>query len=348
MVRFFIKLAVFVGLAGGCVLAINRVVIRAGAIYKDGAAIVCEQKRIAVRAGVADALPGSNAVLFLGHSRVLAGLVPATFDTVVGQRIRSWNLSLPALSIGPAFFLLRDYLQRNPAPAFIVMQLGVDYGESPGLFDKYACQGAGAREMVSYATHRKDKTVVLNYFFPFLLYREETHRYILKWLSDRQEIIALQQRNTKLVQGMVQDRGYYRIVEQARPSGRLPDDFRSEADGGEEGAQYPDRDSYVSSFFRLAQKRGIRVLLIETPLRAGQLRERTALPLWYRKLLADYPNVRMARGGWRHRFYENCLFADPTHLNRTGAERFTREIADEFVQVFGPCLQSREPKDSAY
>jgi hypothetical protein len=59
------------------------------------------------------------------------------------------------------------------------------------------------------------------------------------------------------------------------------------------------------------------------------------MPSWYRLLLSQYDNVRMADDGWRLKFYENRLFSDPIHLNPEGAVRFTREVCAEFIEVFG-------------
>jgi hypothetical protein len=43
----------------------------------------------------------------------------------------------------------------------------------------------------------------------------------------------------------------------------------------------------------------------------------------------------MANKGWKSKFYENRLFADPIHLNAKGAECFTAEVYAEFVEAFG-------------
>lgn len=336
MRRLLGKALIFVGITTLCILGINSFVRQAGRTYADGATVICLEKRAAVRTGQIRAQAGRDNVLFLGHSAVLAGIVPQQFDDAAGGRICSWNLSLPALPIGPHYFLLKEYLRHNPPPRFVVVKLSLNYSDQFGYFDSYATKGSAVDEICSYAFSQPSKTVVWNYLLPIRLDRGQSLRYLRSRLSDPGGIDRTRSQNQAIAEGMYAQRGYYYIREQARFAGQLPDDYREPSDGTREHEVQLDHDPYVQRFFDLAQQQGIRVLLIETPLRPGQTPQRTAMPPWYSQLLSRYSNVRMAKQGWKLKFYENRLFSDPTHLNPQGAERFTREIYAEFIQAFPP------------
>jgi hypothetical protein len=318
-----------------CVYGINRPVLEAGRICKDGASIICEEKRKAVRARRIRGETGRENVLFMGSSKILAGIIPQQFDEATGGRTYSWNLSLPALTIGPHYFMLKDYLQHNPPPEYIVLKLSARYGDSAGIFDSYGIQGATVEEILSYALNRPNKNVVWNYFFPWRLYRNSAIEYMRARWNDPQSLELLRSRNRAIVEKMFQDRGYYFIREQAVPSGCLPDDYRAPGDGTPEKGIDFDRDPYVHKFFDLAEQSGIRVLVVEPPYRPGEIPQRTSMPAWGHKLLAQYRNVHLADGAWKLKIYENRLFSDPVHPNPEGAKRFTREIYSEFIEAFG-------------
>lgn len=94
MKKFFLKLLLFALIGTGLLLALKIIAGRAGNVYKDGAAIVCEHKRLLVRKGLVKYAPGKTNIIFMGNSKILAGLVPDTFDKLSGGKTYSYNLAL--------------------------------------------------------------------------------------------------------------------------------------------------------------------------------------------------------------------------------------------------------------
>ncbi len=345
---FLVKGIILFIIIAALFLMINMVVLGVAAIYKDGAAQVCEMKRVAVRKGLIAHEPRAANVLFMGNSRILAGIVPRQFDALAKGVTRSWNLALPALPISCHYFQLRDYLRRNPAPEFIVLKLAVmrDKGNDPqGLFNYYACEGMTIPdELVSYLWHCRDKTVVVNYVHPIRRYYRCVRRSVKDlWAHGWEAVAASRKRNSEILAGVLEDRGYYFIREQAAAGNeRLPDDFVPEAVGGRRDVNLK-ADPYVKMFFDLTAEKDIKVLLIEFPTVGREDQGKEETPAHYRQLMKDYHNVFTATSGWVVKKYAPRYFADPTHVNREGARRFTKEVFDEFHEVFGKALAERQP-----
>ncbi len=336
MKRFFTKLTIFLIIGMVVYLFLSFYSIRAGKVYRDGASIVCEEKRKSVRDGRLGYRPGKINVLFMGHSKILAGIMPSYFDDLANGKTYSLNLSLPALPIGPHFFLLKDYLGRNPPPEYIVLHLSINTGKSPSLFDRYGVQGIKfPEELLSYFLNCENKTVVFNFFFPAHLYRYHVVHYTLKLISDPSNIAQTEERNRKIVDEMMMNRGYYYIKEQMRfPDGKLPEDFKESMHSDGTVREYdPFIDPYAERFFDLASRNSIRILLIEAPYRVGQFKQYHRIPRQYEAILDTYKNVYMAYNGWRIKFYDNRFFSDPTHLNPEGTKLYTAAIFEEFTEA---------------
>jgi hypothetical protein len=333
-VLFSRKLALFI-LLNLVVLGLgDAAVLHAASIYKDGASIICETKRQSVRDGRLGGKQGAPNVVILGDSRVLAGVIPEVFDNAVGRAMHSTNLALPALPIGPDLYVLRDYVERNGAPAFVVLRLRSAV-EGSVFFDLYANQGSTLPEVLSYAFERRETSILLYRFNPIAMYDSQFRSWLGDALLRPGAVDALRASNETRVSQMLLDRGYYNIREQQLfPGGRLPDDY----DTGPAPAETPfdlEDDPYVPAFFEYTRKLGIRVLLVEVPSRKLPVAERTEMPAYYHAALERYPNVHMAREGWRQKKYPNRLFSDVTHMNPEGARIFTKRVAEEFVEVFG-------------
>jgi len=337
MKRFFIKLAIFFIIGGTITLFLRMFAVNVGDVYKDGASIICEEKRKAVRNGTFGYKEGKINVLFMGRSKILAGIIPNYFDSLVNGRTYSLNLSLPALPIGPHYFALKDYLESNPPPEYIVLHLSVSAGKSTSLFDKYANQGISfPQELVSYFINRENKTVIFNFVFPIRMYLKQSVKYALNLVFNPSDIRRNRRRNAKIVNKMINDRGYYFIKEQARfPDNKLPATFKESLNlDRTRGIYDPHIDPYVRKFFDLASNNKIKILLIEVPYREKQYMQYSLMPKHYKIVLDEYSNIYIAQDGWKVKFYENKFFSDPTHLNAEGAELYTHKITEEFVELF--------------
>jgi hypothetical protein len=335
--KFIYKSVAFGLLTITLVAAVNRASVVAGSVYKDGASLVCETKRTWVRDGRVIADPTRVNVLFFGNSRVLAGIEPDLFDTLMNQETYSWNLALPALPIGPAYFELTDYLRHNPPPSFIVLAVARDPGDRGGLFDLYASEGLDSvGELLSYVRHRKDKTFALNWLLPLLRYRFYLLRYAFNLIHARADIESTKLRNQEILSEIWKHRGYYWIKEQAFAGGRLPDNYEPDSPAANAAVTpaRPAPDYYVDAFFELTARLNIGVLLIEPPVPApADLVGLGGVP----PELSRHANVRAAAS--RDVAYVNRLFSDPTHLGPEGARRYTAEVAREFREVFGDLVR---------
>lgn len=328
------KLAIFVALNIVVIGLGEAAVLHAVKIYNDGAGIVCAAKRVAVRDGRLGGKPGATNIVSLGDSRVLAGMIPDVFDAAVGRGVYSTNLALPALPIGPDLYVLRDYVERSGAPAFVILYLRPT-GKEEVFFDHYANQGSTLAEVLSYAFERRDTGVLMSRLNPMAMYDYPFREWLRDAILRPQAIDALRASNEAIVTQMLLDRGYYNIREQQLFSnGRVPDDFETSPWPPEEPFELDD-DPYMPAFFEYARAQGIHVLLVEVPSRRPLAAERNAMPNYYRDALERYANVRMAKEAWRVKKYPNRLFSDVTHVNPEGAALFTRRVAEEFLEVYG-------------
>ncbi|NIM13899.1 MAG: DUF1574 domain-containing protein [Candidatus Aminicenantes bacterium] len=336
--RFVKKVLILIFLLCCIVLVLNYVGIQAGKIYKDGAALVCESKREMVQSGAIHYKKNKINVLFMGTSRMLAGIVPAVFDRLSGGKTFSYNLAFPALPISSAYFTLKDYLEKNPPPEYVVMQLHINRCRKCTLFNYYASQGFnGTGEMASLVKNMENKSIIVNYLFPFKMYKFFVFRYVIDRILRPSNILQIKEKNRAILEQMTAERGFYFIEEQAvAEDNRLPDDFVPERKGPAKmgGIFDPFTDPYVEKFFELTRETGVKVLLIQPVYRVGQYLQYEQMPLQFSVILEQYDHVFAAEEGWKRKFYDYKYFADKTHLNPEGAERFTTQVFNEFQSVF--------------
>ena len=337
LVKKLILLALLLALV---ILGLNFLGVKAGTVYKDGAALVCQTKREMVREGTVHYEKNKVNVLFMGTSRILAGIIPVLFDELSGKQIFSYNLALPALPISSSYFLLRDWLEKNPAPGYIVMELYINRCRKCTLFNYYANQGLVRwDEMLSLFLNSPSKTIVVDFIFPFRMYKFFTLRYLYYGIFQPSHLRQVQDDNRAILDRMKQERGYYFIEEQAvSPDNRLPMDFEEEerANTLEKKVEFdPFIDPYVERFFDLTAAKGIKVLLIQPAYRKNRLLQYEKIPLQWEAILRRFSHVFVSKRGWELTLYENRLFSDKTHLNRDGGQQFTRKIYRQFHEVFG-------------
>ncbi len=359
--RAFLVAAALLGL-------LNFLACRIADVAADGTKQVVRCKRQWARSGwISRQAGGRDVVLFLGNSKVSAGIVPELFDRANGGRVFSFNLALPALPLGPHYFMLKEYLRHNPPPKYIVMTL------SPGGFQQelmpyYAPINAGIDEVVAYAWLRKDVDILVNRLLPLRFYWPEIKRYftakalafISRQVSERERrryvdgsrkeetfrhdwdrLFHLKfqdlEKTARERENLLKDnRGYYFIAEQAVVGGALPDDFSAREEQASAAAPLgpavpaapPARDPFVDRFFDLAASKGIRVILVSDYALATREPAPGALPEEWMRVRAKYRNVMPGRTA--PHYFEPKLFSDPAHANPMGAARYTMEIAAEF------------------
>jgi hypothetical protein len=337
--KLFVKKILLLGLLLLLIiLGLNYLGVKAGNIYKDGAALVCETKREMVRSGEISYIKGKINVLFLGTSRILAGIVPSYFDRLSGGKTLSFNLALPGLPISSSYFVLKDYLAKNPPPEYVVMELYINRCQSCALYNYYANQGySGLNEMASLFMNSHDKSIIINYFFPFKMYKFFVFSYFFDRIFRPTNIVRIMEKNRSILNRMKKDRGYYFIEEQA-----IAGDEQRETEFnkkkrkliGKRGGYDPFVDPYTRKFFDLTFEKNIKVLLIQPVFREEQSLQYEEMPPQFNSILNRYSHVYMANEGWKLRFYERRFFGDITHLDKDGALMYTKEIFTEFNEIF--------------
>jgi hypothetical protein len=332
-------------LVGIAILILTNIFsIKAGSIYKDGASIICEQKRLFVRNEVFTHTPNKQNVLYFGASDILAGLIPSVFDSVLANETSSLNLSLPALPIGPAYHTLLEYLERNPTPDYIILALHID-GEPGGLHNTYGNQGINfPSEFFNYLRYRDDRNQIINYLLPSHVYSNFIFQYAYDGIFNRENIEYLKERNQGHVDKMKEQLGYYFIMEQSTfPEGRLPVDYVAPGDCDTCQKEFlpVESDYFIRQFFNLTADLNIPVLLIETPTRAGSYAQYNDVPPTIAQIESEYENVVYNKdAGWKLKFYDNKYFADQWHLNYDGAVMYTKDVAKEFAEMFQVGIQA--------
>ncbi|MCP5045648.1 MAG: hypothetical protein GY940_00640 [bacterium] len=320
------------------VLILNYFSTAAGDHYKDGAAMVCETKREMVRSGAIGYMEGRRNVLFMGTSRILAGVQPEYFDRLGGGRTYSYNLALPALPISPAYFILKDYLMVNPAPEHIVMELYARRCRTCTLNNYFSVQGiSGLSEAATLVRYAQNKSILLNILFSFRMYKFFLPKYVFNGVLRPSRLEQVAQNNGALLEKMKRNRGYYYIAEQAvEEEQRLTEALKKQERAVVKMTtlQDPFYDPYVEKFFDLAAQHGIRVMLIQAPYLKGKYLQFEEMPPAFRAVMDRYSNVFMAPGGWKLNFYDYRLFADQDHLSEEGASHYTEEIYNQFNGLF--------------
>jgi hypothetical protein len=310
---------------------------------------------------------GKDIVFFMGNSKIAAGIIPRVFDKENMNTTHAYNLALPALPLAPHYFMLKDYLRKNEAPQYIVMQLSIG-GYQNKFFPIYAIQGAGLFEVLCYYSFRRDFSMVLNYLIPSRSYWPEVKRYCIgeilsvmpeemrkmhrnryyrrfrnketyhhnwKYFYEAQYVSAKKYMEERKEYLKI-NRGYYYIIEQAAIGGKLPDDFTPKRNE-KKRPKMTDYDPFAERFFKLAEEHNIKIMLIESYQLSYKGRkidsENHKIPQSWISLKKRYENIGFSKNGFRPKLYPAHFFSDPTHLNPEGAERYTMEIAQEFREV---------------
>lgn len=335
MSRFVLKLFILLLLCSGALLIFNRIGTTAGLMFKDGASVICEQKRLINRT---DRFSSDKpVVLFMGNSRVLSGLRPDVFDENTENIFYSVNLGLPALPLSCAYYALKDYIEHNKKPEWIILDLyNIFPGSTGGLYRKYSVQGCrGAGEIWDYTVMYGDWLNFMEYLLPVRQYKYNAAEYLVKKVLKPGSIEAVSLGNKRTVERVLNARGYYFIKEQALfPDYKLPESYGGRAEKDLDVLPVYDsfKDPFTEKFFSLTEQKGIKVLLIQGAYRVDTIRSLTEVPEQFSAIMKRYSNVITAEEGWKPKIMKNCYFSDEVHLNRVGAAKYTKYIAEEFLE----------------
>jgi hypothetical protein len=257
-------------------------------------------------------------IMAFGDSKILAGFIPPLFDSILalgGVAAESYNLGLP----GDQRFVshLETLVSRGEAPDIALLGYPwPDVDESgPTVF-----------RFIS------DDNVVLDRVFPFR-HMPRDFFVTLGLASSRGGLPAFYRQAEQTLRRVELDRGYYFIVGQSHEKDdQLPEAFGLPTDTPMKICARQRVNTHTDTFRKLQNA------LLEHHVRC------IFIPLYYRiHQQAEAPEVNaevvtsldgvapFAVAGPDYYLYPNRLFSDPTHLNRRGAEVYTRQLAEAVV-----------------
>ena len=275
---------------------------------QNGSQAVSEEKWRIARLGPVFGPAKAFQVVAFGNSKTLAGFRPDIFDEALGPSSASYNFAIP----GEERFvdLLETMLKAGTRPTHVLVQQLPDYDQQT-LLDRL----------------RADKPIV-NWLFPF---RSFVRDIIVFVYESRQAggVRAKYRENAEQIAQSVLDRGYFFIKSQSHfPGDRLPDGYSLPTDKPAEAAPRrirPEAESF-GDLLRLAEQYDFQVLLVPVSYRPGEFAPPPSDNAKARASVEPFSRVRVL--GPAYWTQEVSDFSDPVHLNRQGAEAYSRRLAD--------------------
>lgn len=256
------------------------------------------------------ALDSKTRVLAFGNSRILAAFNPAIYNPIIAPGVESFNAARPGNS--RFMDLLKNILANGTRPTHVLLQF-------PPQDDDHQ------ETWRDYFLHDK---LMVNLLFPF---RELPRDLTLFLLLARNEggIVNAYKENALTVRRVITDRGYYFIKGQSHyPGDRLPDGYHVPTD---QIQRVPPRpiDPETAGFqelIGLSSKFGFKVIFIPNAYRLGEVAPPGASDYPGTRPLASVPEFYIA--GPNYWVFEQRYFSDPIHLNREGAQIYSRRLAE--------------------
>jgi hypothetical protein len=289
---------------------------------RSGANIVYEHKEGLERTGKVfpPVVPFGSRVIILGHSKVLAGFMPALFDsettTAAGFPVYSFNMAKPAVK----YFSVQEIdllAKTHQLPRRILLALSWPTDAFRNTMFRFL----------------QDDSDIIDTLFPF----RKMPRDLVVFLSlaGRHGGPSESYRHSKnIVQEMDRNRGWYFIEGQSHyPGNQLPDDLHLPEDHPSLVSD-PDFRPQGDSFQHLkkdTENLGIRIYIVPTYFREGEMAPAQAVsPVAER--LKPFPHFTVV--GPAYFLFPNRYFSDPVHLNPEGAQIYTRRLAELLAPVF--------------
>jgi hypothetical protein len=244
-------------------------------------------------------------IMLFGNSKALSGFRPTEFDLRASHGTRSYNLALP----GESLFLpiLETALAAGNIPTHVLLTIAWDgKTDPPGISDVL-----------------RDDALIGNTLFPFRTLPRDA---VLFVYNNRARIAdgtrdSLAQRDL-----MISHRGWYFIRAQSHyPGDRLPDDYKLPTDRPDrpDVRKIPAKSLARQRLEQLAIRYGFEIILVPSFNRIGEVAPAPG-PAGH-PIIAELPRIRaMGPDYWT---YPPSYFADPLHLNPTGASAYTGDLA---------------------
>jgi hypothetical protein len=261
---------------------------------------------------------GKLRIVVFGNSKILAGFVPRLFDQLSGDVVYSYNAGLPGTSKWIAH-LERMIASGNVPDAIFISTTWEDGPATRKPFDGEAL----LTRLVPFRHFFRDLTIFAN----------QARR--------RGGFAAFYDEKKRICRQVAEERGYYFIAAQALyPDEMLPDDYARESDTPH--APYvrvrpPTNGPRYAALLELLQKHSIRAYIVPTYYRKHEFRESRESEL--AEAFEDTDLVSVL--GPDYYTFPNSLFSDPVHLNREGAEVYTKRLWELYLAE-GPAGQRAE------
>lgn len=247
-------------------------------------------------------------ILAFGNSQILAGFNPAVYDPAVGPHVESFNAARP----GNHHFvqLLKGVLANGTRPTHILIQIPPSDEHQVTWRD--------------YFIHDK---LLANLLFPFRNFPRDLALFLVLSRSEG-GIVNSYKENARTVRDVAASRGYYFIKGQSHfPSDRLPDDYHNDTDQPDSVPPRP-LDPAAPAFkelIDLSVEFNFKIILIPSVYRIGAAAPPGPLEGEDIKPLPSVPNFYVA--GPPYWVFAPAYFSDPIHLNKEGANLYSRRLA---------------------
>jgi len=278
---------------------------------QNGAAAVTETKRQMAESRFLFEPTDRQRIYAFGDSKMLAGFQPRAFAAVLGEGTDAFNLAIP----GDQRFvnLLESAIVAGNVPTHVFVEA------LPSQASVESWWGAF-----------NDDNRIIQTLFPFRAFFRDAIVLVFEagGLSD---VVRRYRANANQIGRMRADHGYYFIRSQSLyPDNRLPNDYRLPTDRPNDGYSRRvdvDGEEFVR-LVHLAERYDFEIVLVPVVYREGEF---APPPGADRELIAKLRRFNRIRIlGPPYLLYEPSAFSDPVHLNTSGAERYTREIATLF------------------
>lgn len=278
-----------------------------------GAGIIYRAKlKLETQGHIFPADSNARRILIFGDSKILAGFVPDTFDSLAstaGLKTYSFNSGYPGItSFVPE---LSELVEKGQSPDVLLLTFRwADTGTQTDFFH--------------FVPNDHD---LAEKIFPFRYLVRDTLSFLVT--SRRHGGVRnfyAESKNT--VDEVTRDRGYYFVAEQSvYPDNRLPDDFHLDSDnpGLVDSRKGDPTSPQLKTLQEIISSRHIQCYYVPTYARQG---ERAAPPEHdeaFAHLLAQN-NLPCKVLGPFYFLYPNSYFSDQSHLNPDGAKVYTRDV----------------------
>lgn len=246
-------------------------------------------------------------VMMFGYSKVLSALRPRQLDAALGPGFHSYNLGLP----GDVRFLpiLEAALAAGNIPTHVLLTIPWD----------------GKREADGLMAILHDDNTLAGRLFPFRTLPRDAALFIVQNRNRLRE--AVRDVDTQR-SAMLDDRGWYFIKSQSHyPGDRLPDDYALPTDHPTrpEPRTIPEKSLVRDRLEQLARQHGFQVIFVPAFYRAGEAAPAPVPDRTRFSVVSEQPLIRVL--GPDYFTYPPTSFADPQHMNPTGAEVYTADLA---------------------